>query len=91
LATGLRRVSPETISSAEARVRGLDGIDQENERAMGYGGRRRSMVRGRKRSTPNVQRQRSEDSGPNSETNLMDGDGDAAFYFLRETDDVPIR
>jgi len=28
---------------------------------------------------------------PNSDINLMDGDGDAAFYFLRETDDVPIR
>jgi hypothetical protein len=34
---------------------------------------------------------RSEYAADNSEINLMDGDGDAAFYFLRETDDVPIR
>jgi hypothetical protein len=65
---------------------------------MGYGGPRKSMVRGRKRSTLNVQRptsevsgRRAEDRGQNSEINSMDGDGDAAFYFLRETDDVPIR
>jgi hypothetical protein len=62
-------------------------------RAMGTAGQGDQWLEAENAQHPtfNVRGQSAEDSGPNSEINLMDGDGDAAFYFLRETDDVPIR